>query len=155
MSTLEDRLSAALAARADLVQSEDLRHAPPPEVVVALHRRPVVQLLAAAACAAVVSVPFLFNGGGDFDPVQPVDTPTPVPPNGDEVAGADWPVIYRYDGYDVDGDGAGDRVVIRNRSGKELSNETRRLEVQRSSGGTTARRAARLRLLRPRRHRTG
>ena len=54
------------------------------------------------------------------------------------MSGADWPEVYSYQGYDVDGDGEGDRVVLRNRSGKELVKEPWRLEVQLSSGGTTA-----------------
>lgn len=139
MSTLEDRLSAALAARADLVQPEDLSHGSPPAVIVPLRRRPAAYLLAAAACAAAVSVPFLVNGGGDKEPAPPVGTPTaPVTPNGDKVRGADWPEIYDYEGYDVDGDGEGDQVVLRNQSGKELAKEPWRLEVQLGSGGTTA-----------------
>jgi hypothetical protein len=137
MSTLEDRLSAALTARADLVQPEDLRPAAPPSVVVPLRRRPAVYLVAAAACAAVVAVPFLVRGGGDSDSPGPVDTPS-VTPNGDQVRGAGWPEIYGYDGYDVDGDGVGDHVVIRKESSEQLTKGTRRLEVQLSSGGTTA-----------------
>jgi hypothetical protein len=137
MSTLEDRLSAALTARADLVQPEDLRPASPPPVVVPLRRRPAVYLLAAAACAAVAAVPFLIRGGGDSVSPRPVDTPS-VTPNGDQVRGADWPEIYSYDGYDVDGDGEGDHVVIRKESSEELAKGTRRLEVQLSSGGTAA-----------------
>jgi hypothetical protein len=137
VSTLEDRLSAALAARADLVQPEDLRHGSPPAVP--LRRPPAAYLLAAAACAVIVSVPFLVNRGGDDQPAPPVDTPTaPVTPNGDEVRGADWPMVHGYDGYDVDGDGEGDRIVLRNQSGKEITDEPWRLEVRLSSGGTTA-----------------
>ena len=64
MSTLEDRLTAALEARAELVRPEDLRPAsPPPVVVPPLRRRPAVYLLAAAACAVIVSVPFLVKAG--------------------------------------------------------------------------------------------
>jgi hypothetical protein len=134
MSTIEDRLSEALAARANLVEPEDLRPASPPTGrVVPLHRRPAPYLLAAAACAAIVSVPILVSGGDGNE--APPAAPTP---NGGDVAGADWPEIYSYDGYDVDGDGNGDRVVIRNESGKELAKEPRRMEVQLSSGGTTA-----------------
>lgn len=133
MSTIEDRLSEALAARANLVQPEDLRPASPPEGMVPLRRRPAAYLLAAAACAALVTVPIVISGGDDNE--APPATPTP---NGEEVIGAEWPEIYAYDGYDVDGDGKGDRVVIRNESGEKLSKELRRLEVQLSSGGTTA-----------------
>jgi hypothetical protein len=136
MSTIEDRLSAALAARADLVQPEDLRHGTPPAaVVVPLRRRPATYLLA-AACAAAVSVPVLVTSLGDGEPAPP--STIPATPNGDEVAGAYWPVVYDYDGYDVDGDGQGDRLVIRTRSGEVLTTEPRRLEAHLSSGGTTA-----------------
>jgi hypothetical protein len=138
MSTLEDRLSAAHAARADLVRPEDLRPATPPPAVVPLRRRPVVYLLAAAACAAVVSAPFLVRGLGYDDSAPPVVTPTPVTPNGDQVAGADWPVVRTFGGYDVDGDGEDDQVVLRNEAGKELVKAPWRLEAQLSSGGTTA-----------------
>lgn len=141
MSTLEDRLSAALAARADLVQPEDLRPEAPP-VQQRPWVRPVLYGLAAAACAAAVSVPFViggFRGDGDDQPAPPVDTPTaPVTPNGDDVRGAGWPAVRESERYDVDGDGASDRLVTRTRSGEALTDEPWRLEVQLSSGGTTA-----------------
>jgi hypothetical protein len=107
--------------------------------VVPLRRRPGVYLLAAAACAAVVSAPFLVRGlGGDASAPPVVTTPTPVAPNGDQVAGADWPVVRTFGGYDVDGDGETDQVVLRNESGKKLVKAPWRLEAQLSSGGTTA-----------------
>ena len=140
MSTLEDRLGAALAARADLVQPEDLRPGSPPPVQVPLRHRPVAYLVAAAACAAAVSAPFLVNGGGEDRPAPPVDTPSaPVTPNGDQVEGAAWPQAYDYPrGYDVDGDGVPDRIVIRTPSDEELPHGVRRFEVHLSTGGVAA-----------------
>lgn len=141
MSAIEDRLSAALSARADLVQLEDLRPATPPTVVVPLRRRPSTWLVAAAASAALGVTPLLvFGGDGDDRPAPPVVTPSaPVTPNGDEVKGADWPKIYDYpQGYDVDGDGVADRLVIRAPGDEDLPHGVRRFEAQLSTGGVAA-----------------
>lgn len=145
MSTLEDRLTAALAARADLVQPEDLRPADPP-VRARTWARPVLYGLAAAACAAAIAAPFLVGVGGDGDdrPAPPVVTPTaPATPDGvddgDEVPGADWTEAYTYPrAYDVDGDGAPDEVVVRTQGAEALPPGTRRVEVHLSSGGVAA-----------------
>jgi len=145
MSTLEDRLSAALAARADLVQPEDLSHRAPPRTVVPLRRRPVTYVLAAAACAAVVAVPFLVGGlGGDGEdrPAPPVVTPTtPVTPHSgdDGVPGSGWTEAYTYPrAYDVDADGTPDEVVVRTEGSEKLPPGVRRVEVHLSTGGVAA-----------------
>jgi len=140
MSILEDRLSAALAARAELVQPQDLRHDGPPAARPTTWRRPAGYLLAAAACLAAVAVPVVMATGGDQPSPTPQPTPTPTPtPNGSDVAGADWPVAYRYaDAYDVDGDGTPDPLVIRTEGVEELPPGVRRVEAHLSSGGVAA-----------------
>jgi hypothetical protein len=103
MSTLmEDRLGAALRARADQVQPEDLRpldHAVP---VTPLRRhKPLLLGLAAAACAAAIAVPFVV---GTDKTTQP--SPAPAGPSDPaEVV----EVVLR---ADVDGDGAPDDVRL-------------------------------------------
>jgi hypothetical protein len=96
MSTLmEDRLSAALRARADQVQPEDLRpldHAVP---VTPLRRRtPLLLGLAAAACAAAIAFPFVVGTDATTEPA-----PAPAPAQ----------TVSR---ADVDGDGALDDVRV-------------------------------------------
>lgn len=142
MSTIEDRLSAALHARAEQVRPEDLRPADPPTSAVPLLRRPTTWLVAAAACAALVATPLALLGDGDGAdaPLPPASqSPTPDPaPDGRDVKGADWPLVSEYDGYDVDGDGIDDRIVTRNASGEKVAQEDWRLEVQLTAGGTAA-----------------
>ena len=138
MSTIEDRLSAALNARADLVQLEDLRPAEPPATVVPLRRRPTTWLLAAAACALMVGVPLLALDGGDGDdePVGPTtEAPSARPTPRNDAEGADWPKVRSFGMYDVDGDGIDDKVVTRTESGQDVTQEPWRVEVHLSSGG--------------------
>lgn len=138
MSTVEDRLTRALTARADLVQLEDLRATPPSDPQRSLLRRPATYLLAAAACAAAVSIPFVVDGDGSDQPAPPPTTQTPEPTPPAEVAGADWPEVDSFGKYDVDGDGAPDLVVTRTRSGENLTQDAWRVEAQLASGGTYA-----------------
>ena len=73
--SIEDRVTAALDARAELVRPEDLG----PMVVPDRPRRPrpaVVILLVAAAAAVVVALPFVL-GGGDGSSPDPAPEPTP------------------------------------------------------------------------------
>ena len=150
MSTLEDRLSAALAARAELVQPEDLRPAEPP-VTRRSWTRPVLYGLAAAACAAAIAAPFVVGGlGGDGAdrPAPPVAsttaTPSPSPtapetPSGSDVPGAGWTEAYTYPrAYDVDADGTPDEVVVRTEGNEKLPPGVRRVEVHLSTGGVAA-----------------
>lgn len=84
---VEERLRAALAARAESVRPADLRPlAPPPRAVRStrvLLRRAAVGILALAAVAALVF--FTVRGGPDRPaeparpPRPPVGTPSPVP----------------------------------------------------------------------------
>lgn len=106
MSTLmEDRLAAALRAKADQVQPEDLRPLDVP--VTPLRRRPRapwVLGLAAAACAAAVAAPFVV---GDDVSREPAPSEPSVPTDPTEVPEA--AVVLR---ADVDGDGERDAVRI-------------------------------------------
>jgi len=135
MSTLEDRLSAALAARAELVQPEDLtHHAPPAERPSRL--RPVLYGLAAAACAAALAAPFVLGEGrGGEAPHVPAtsQSPSQVPPE-PPAPPADWPVIDSWRSLDVDGDGAKDQLVTQNESGEEISLEEWRVQVRFATG---------------------
>lgn len=72
MNDVEDRLTGALAARAEQVQPEDLS---PVEVPPTNRwRRPAGLVLVAAACAALISIPFLLGGGAEDDSA-PADRP--------------------------------------------------------------------------------
>jgi hypothetical protein len=98
MSTvIEDRLAAALNARAELVQPEALLHsAPPAPVYTPVWRRPAVVALVAAAVAAAVVVPLVLRSNHTSDnPLPSNRIPTPV---------------HALSG-DVDGDGRPDRIT--------------------------------------------
>ena len=71
MTTTEDRLTAALNARADLVKPEDLTHHHPPAAPRSSSRVPraVVYGLGAAAAAAAIAAPFVLRG--ETAPSQP------------------------------------------------------------------------------------
>lgn len=99
MSTnLEDRLTAALAARADLVQPEDLQ---PPAPFAAYHPlRRSTALLAAASVVIAGAIAAVLLTGNDDRP-EPADQPMP---NG-------YVEIDRATG-DVDGDGRADLVRV-------------------------------------------
>lgn len=138
MTTIEDRLTAALTARADLVQPEDLRYAAPPPAPSRLPRA-TAYTLAVAACAAAVAAPFVLGGGpDDTAPELTPSTQTPTP-NGAEVPGGDWTEAYSYPrAYDVDGDGTPDEIVVRTQRAEELPPGRRRVEAQLSTGGVAA-----------------
>lgn len=112
MSTLiEDRLAAALRARADQVQPEDLRPVDVP--VVGLHeRRPrrrtvVLAALAAAASAAAVAAPLALSGPDGVQgppPTSPTETGGPT-------SSPERPLASVVQA-DVDGDGREDLVQL-------------------------------------------
>lgn len=113
MSTaLEDRLTAALHARADLVQPENLRHetAQPPTPT-PIWRRPAVVGLVAAACVVAVVVP-LASRHGHADDQPTVHVPLPVNrellPQG-PFSAPEPKLTHRLTG-DVDGDGRPDEI---------------------------------------------
>jgi hypothetical protein len=103
MSTVvEDRLTAALHARAELVQSEDLRRltlqVPRPTPI---WRRPVVVALVAAAAVLAVVVPLATRGHRtDVHPLPSDHVPVPSTPLEHSLTG------------DLDGDGRADRVLV-------------------------------------------
>lgn len=108
MSTLmEDRLAAALRARAGQVRPEDLRPLDVPAAGMRRSRRrtAVVAGLAAAAVAAAVAGPLLLGGQDGTGspqpsgPTEPGPTGSPAPPLGEVTA-------------DVDGDGRDDRARL-------------------------------------------
>ncbi len=98
MSTaLEDRLTAALHARAELVQPEDLGHQTlRPATRTPLWRRPAVVALVAAAAVVAVSVPLVLRGDHTGEHPLPATNGIPQP-------------VHALSG-DVDGDGKPDRL---------------------------------------------
>lgn len=102
MTSMEERLTSALAARADLVQVEDLRPLEVPEAAPRSWRRPAAYTLLAAACTAAVLVPVglaLTDGGDDASPTDP--------------PGGNWPVVADLSGADFNGDGLQEPVTLR------------------------------------------
>jgi hypothetical protein len=108
---MEDRLTAALHARAELVRHEDLRHHALPQPAVSHRRRNAVVALLAAACVAAVVVPLVSRDHGAHE--QPT-VHVPQPPS-DEVLPqgayrAPEPRLTDRLSGDVDGDGRPDDV---------------------------------------------
>lgn len=118
-SPTEDRIAAALGARADLVTHADLR---PLDIPSPRRRapRPGVLLLAAAAATVAVGAPFVLTGDDGGDPaLPPAGTPTPTPtpsptPSPSPNKGVDLDSLTEYDEQraDVDGDGRPDQVRL-------------------------------------------
>ena len=123
-TTLEERLAAALEARADLVGADDLHGGPPPlpepQPEHPRWRKPVVLAAAAAAVVAAVAVPVaLQRTSSGPDPArEPTGEPTPSPSvdaselPAREGPGTGWPVEARTRA-DLDGDGTPDVVRLR------------------------------------------
>jgi hypothetical protein len=97
MSTgIEDHLTGALQARAELVQPEDLRHLTLPSATsTPIWRRPAVVGLVAAAAVAAVVIPIVLRGDHTVD--HPLPATRLLAPS-ESLAG------------DVDGDGRPDRI---------------------------------------------
>lgn len=140
MSTIEDRLSAALEARAELVRPEDLRPAEVPSApgTVSWLRHPATYVAAAAACAAVIAAPFLVSSGDEGTEPSPAPS-VPVEPS--QLAplvdvGGDWPAPDAPRRIDVDGDGTPDVVRLRAEPGKPLIGPQARVEAELSSTGS-------------------
>ena len=117
--SIEDRLVAALEARAELVTAEDLGPLEVPDQRWR-PRRSAVLLLAAAATAAAVATPFVMDGGtppesgpagqpsvGVSESTEPEPTESPEPPS----LPSDMLVVDRQRA-DVDGDGRPDQVRV-------------------------------------------
>jgi hypothetical protein len=81
MTTTEDRLHAALHARADLVRPEDLTHHSPPAAAGSLTRVRGSALwgLAAAAAVAAIAAPFVLGGPSQHAPHQSSHQPSHQP----------------------------------------------------------------------------
>lgn len=137
MSTIEDRLTGALEARAEQVQPEDLRPPEVPAPKVTWLRHPATYVAAAAACAAAIAAPNAWDlGDGDPSPTPPVTTPTPsqtLPPQKD--VGGEWPAEFGTTPVDVDGDGVKDKIRVRHEPGKPLVGPRARIEVDLSATG--------------------
>lgn len=95
-STLEDRLTAALHARADLVQPEDLRESAPPAPF-RLRRSTALLAAASVVIAGTIAAVWLTNDEGKPEPAKPM-------PDG-------YVEVDRLTG-DVDGDGRDDLVRL-------------------------------------------
>lgn len=132
MSTLiEDRLTAALRARAEQVGQEDLGLL---ELPATSRRswRPVLAGLAAAATVAAVAVPLALQGSDDARPAPPASSATSSP----STVATPFTETSRAEG-DVDGDGADD-LVRTDESGLvrvDLANG-RRAELQQPLGSS-------------------
>ncbi len=129
MTTVEDRLTAALAARADQVRPEHLRTPELRPSTAARWRRPATYVLAAAAASAAIALPFLVTGNGDRGTTPTPGTDAPLPTAEPEPAGR----LLRRAAFDVDGDGIDDQVTIhavRPRGAGEV-----RVEVAPGGGG--------------------
>lgn len=135
MNALEDRLTNALAARAEQVQPEDLRPADVPTAKVSWLRHPATYAVAAAACAAVIVAPFVLSGGDDNSGPSPMPSPTVthLPPQQD--VGGDWAVRDDEQRIDLDGDGTPDTVRVRAEDGDPIYGRLR-IEADLSSTGT-------------------
>ncbi|MCD4532924.1 hypothetical protein LRP67_02360 [Nocardioides sp. cx-169] len=128
MSTIEDRLTRTLAARADQVGPEDLRPAEVPQARVSWLRHPATYAVAAAACAAAIAAPFLVDLGDG----EPAPNPPAVSPQPD--IGGGWEVVEQVVRVDVDGDGTADRVRVRQEPGQELIGPRLRVEADLTDG---------------------
>ncbi len=108
MSTLmEDRLTAALRARADLVQPEDLQHHSLQRTrSTPLWRRPVVIALVAAAAVAAIVVPLALRGDNTTE--QPLKLSHHWPPAPHH--GQPTQKLTDHLTGDVDGDGIADQI---------------------------------------------
>lgn len=107
---LETRIGAALAARAEQVTPQHLRHVGPPVVPLRRRTTPVLLLAAAASVLLAVVLTLVLPGDDRVSPApEPKDPEVVLPPD----VGQAWD---RYPGttrLDLDGDGAPDRVRFR------------------------------------------
>jgi len=141
-STIEDRLVAALEARAELVTPEDLG---PIEVPGRPRpRRGAVLLLAAAATAAVVTVPLVLERDGGLSPepgaagspsVGVSEPPESEAPSEPPAVPRDMAVVDRQRA-DVDGDGRPDRVRLMSDSATSQEPGDGLVQVFLASGAT-------------------
>lgn len=139
MSTrTEERLSAALAARAEQVHPEDLR----PLVSPAAPRRPWgAYALAAAALAAVVASPFVvedLTSGPGPAPAPATQLPSPSVSPTPTTTTQPGHVVRQRGTADVDGDGRPDQVELRYRAGRAVRIISARVTVTLATGRVTS-----------------
>ena len=148
-SLIEDRLAAALDARAELVTPQDLRPLEVPKTprLGAPARAGVLLLAAAAATAAVVAAPFVLDGSDGRSPehgpagppsgsVSEPTEPEPTEPSESPAVPADATVVDRQTA-DVDGDGRPDRVRLLSHSTYPEDPAEGSVEVTLASGETS------------------
>ena len=143
-STIEERLAAALDARAELVTPQDLRPLEMPAAPRRHARSAGVLLLAAAATAAVVSAPFVLEGDGGVSPepgpaeppsVGVSEPPESTAPSEPPTVPSDMTVVDRQRA-DVDGDGRPDRVRLLSNSPNTQEPGDGVVQVSLASGAT-------------------
>ena len=106
---LEDRLTSALVARAELVRPEDIEHQTlEPRRPTPLWRRPAVVALVAAACVVAVVVPLATRGDHATDQPVQLDHDWPPPPHHTQPVQG---LTDRLSG-DIDGDGRPDLIEV-------------------------------------------
>lgn len=133
MKDLETRLADALAARADLVRPEDLRHAP----VVPLRRRvstPLIMIASAACVAIVLALALrLADTTPKADPAPQPDEPTLVLPTD---VGRDWEAddLATPARLDLDGDGVKEKIEFLAEKTKKFDGRIRLQTVVSSTG---------------------
>jgi len=135
MSDMEDRLRAALAARAEQVRPETLRQDPPGPVARPWWRAPGSYGLLAAVAVVVLVVPVgvlaLLRGG---DGPTPAASPTDDLPLPSPAAGGTWTETASSVG-DYDGDGADDVARVLAQDPTTQTGEVR-VEVTLAAGGS-------------------
>jgi hypothetical protein len=141
-ATIEDRLEAALEARAELVTSDDLRPLAVPDSAAHARRRTVIVLSAAAAAVVAIAAPFVIarlDGSNNGSvPVRPPVLPPPTntaPTNADDPA--DGGRVVDRQQADVDGDGRPDDVRLLVTSGHG-GGTTGAVDVTLASGATAS-----------------
>ena len=113
MTQLEERLTAALAARAAQVDESDLEDARLPDPS---RRSRGLVLLAAAACTGlVIGVPYAvaqLDGSSEPSPPPATAPPSPTASSSGAGEGADWPILS-VGRIDLDGDGTDETVRLK------------------------------------------
>ncbi|PUA80277.1 hypothetical protein [Nocardioides currus] len=134
---LENRISAALAARAEQVRPEHISPTLLPAAAVPLRRRPLV-VLAAAACVllALGLTVWLPRHQDDVDPAPEPDAPEVVVPP-DIGRGWDRARLSPPAGIDLDGDGVEEKVRFSGEPGAKADGRVR-LDTTLSSDGSAA-----------------
>lgn len=131
---LETRIGAALAARAEQVTPQDLRHVGPPVVPLRRRTTPVLLLAAAASVLLAVVLTLVMPGDDRVSPApEPKDPEVVRPPD----VGKAWDRAPMSPPYAIDLDGDGRDEKVRFRSDRDRPEDGRvRLETTLTSDGT-------------------